>query len=145
MSGIAWTHVFLIGGWAGCVAVEGVLELSARGDAALRAPVARFHDSIDRTFEVPLVLAVLATGLMQLDLGRLAQGEYALKVGAGLAAVLVNLLCVVPVVRRKRLAEQGAAPGALQAQTRLVLLAFKVGLPCGLLALYLGLRLSGIA
>jgi len=49
---------------AGCVAVEMRLESSARSNPAVRVQVAHYHDRIYRAIEIPLLIAVLLTGIL---------------------------------------------------------------------------------
>ncbi len=125
MSLYAFLHVLALGLWGGCVAVEMVLEHSARSDSDLRSQVARYHDVIDRYVEIPILIAVLVTGLLRLRL-ELLHGWYLLLVISGSTAVLINLLCVIPVVRRKRAADAGDML-RVDAQSRWILRAFWAG------------------
>ena len=121
----AFLHVMALGLWGGCVAVEMLLERSARSDPGLRAQVARYHDAIDRFIEIPILIAVLVTGVALLDLERL-HGWYLVLVVSGSTAVLVNFLCVVPVVRRKRAVDAGDM-SRVDVESRWILRAFWTG------------------
>ncbi len=137
----AFFHVLALGLWGGCVAVEMLLESSGKSDRALRVQVARYHDAIDRFIEMPILIAVLVTGLLRLRL-ELLHGWYLALVVSGLTAVLVNLLCVIPVVRRKRAADAGDM-SRVDAESRWILRAFWTGAPAASIALFCGAVIRG--
>lgn len=146
MSGWLFVHVFAPGVWMGCITIEAILEAFAHRDAALRAGVARIHFWIDMLAEIPAFTLVAVSG-MALFRPELMQGPYALMVVAGAVAIAVNVLCVLPVVRRRNVANVSANPAddaALTGQTRWIFAAFGAGLPFGLAALYGGLRQGGL-
>lgn len=146
MSGWLFVHVFALGVWMGCVTIEAILETFAHRDAALRAGVARIHFWIDMLAEIPAFTLVAVSGVALFD-PTLMQGPYALMVIAGAVAIAVNVLCVLPVVRRRQVANTSPNPAgdvALSGQTRWIFAAFGVGLPFGLAALYGGLRHGGL-
>ena len=142
MSTLLFLHLLLIGLWAGCVAVEMVLEVASRTNPQLTAVVARFHHSIDLVVEIPVISGVLLTGVLMLDLNRMS-GAYAVMVVCGTLAVLVNALCVIPVLRRSRYVDADQ-PALAQEQSRLVFVAFYTGAPLGAIALASGARLLGV-
>lgn len=141
MTTLAFLHVLSLGFWGGCVGAEMVMEVLAWRDPALAPAVARIHDRIDRFVELPLLCAVLATGLAQLEPSRLS-GLYLLKVGLGLTALGANFACLAPVFRRAAAARAGDA-AAVRAQSRRVFIAFAVGFPAALGALALGAQRLG--
>lgn len=138
----AWllVHLLALGVWLGCVSVESIIETFAHRDAALRAAVARMHFWVDVLVEVPAFTLVAVSGVAMLR-ADLFRGAYAVMVVAGSLAIAVNLWCVLPVVRRKVAADRND-PRAVAAQSRLVYVAFAVGVPCGLLALVCGVLLA---
>lgn len=145
MNGWLFVHILALGVWLGCITIEAILETFAHRDAALRAGVARIHFWIDMLAEVPAFTLVAVSGAMLLQPG-LMQGHYALMVVAGSFAIAVNLLCVLPVVRRRHVANASADPATdthLGKQTRWIFVAFAAGLPFGLAALYGGLANAG--
>lgn len=139
MTGWHAAHLFLLGAWLGLVLAEGVLEFLGRAGDREAAMTARAHVWIDRLFELPILLGVLATGAV-LTARTPMTAALALKIVLGLAAIGVNLWCALVVIRRERLSS--ASPEALAASRR-VELAFKLGTPPALAALYMGLRLTG--
>ena len=142
MSGWLFVHVLALGLWLGCVTIEAILELHAHRDAVLRAGIARIHFWIDMLAEMPAFTMVAISGIAMLDPARM-QGAYAVMVVAGSIAIAVNLWCVLPVIRRRAAANRDDAT-TRDAQTRLVFLAFAMGLPFGLAALFGGLLQSGM-
>ncbi|HAZ12378.1 MAG TPA: hypothetical protein DCY86_06280 [Bdellovibrionales bacterium] len=64
-----------------------------------------------------------------------------IKIAAGLGAVSANLLCFVPVFKRKRLVDANADFSQLAQCSDRIFLAFSVGFPLGLIALLLGFYL----
>lgn len=72
----------------------------------------------------------------------LMHGAYAVMVIAGSVAIAVNVLCVLPVVRRRR-ATDGNDEAQLGRQSRRIYAAFAVGLPFGVAALVAGISLVG--
>lgn len=143
MNGWLFLHLLALGTWLGCILVEAILESLAQRDAALQAGVARAHFWIDMLAEIPAFTLVAVSGVAMLQPDRL-HGDYAVMVVAGSLAIAVNVLCVLPVVRRRQLVLADGDVAATRAQTQRILLAFAVGLPCGLLALFAGLRLGGL-
>lgn len=132
-------HLLALGAWLGCVSVEAVIELGARRAGPIRNVAAALHRRIDLFVEIPTFTAVLASGMWMLEPARLGDASYFAKIWLGCAAVLVNALCVVPVLRRAR-----DAPAAFDRHARWIWIAFATGVPAGLGALALGLRLGGL-
>src|SRR5262245_28065874 len=129
-------HVLAVGFWLGIVAVETVLERS-RGESRPRGyAVARYHELIDRYCEIPIVVVVLGTGLAMLDPARLS-GWYLVKVVCGVIAVGANMVCVVPVVLRRRAADADRLPDVIR-YSRMIDLTGVIGIPAALVALGLG-------
>ncbi|MFQ5417273.1 MAG: hypothetical protein ACE5FL_09530 [Myxococcota bacterium] len=127
-------HVFALGLWGGCVAVEMLLEGAARSDPERSAQVARTHAAIDRFIEIPILIAVLGTGLRLLR-PELLHGWYLVLIVSGSTAVLINFLCVIPVVRRKRAVDAGEM-SRVDAETRWIFRAFWTGTPAAAIAFF---------
>lgn len=104
-SALLTAHLFAVAFWLGVVGVEFLLERGRAQSHQHGFNVARLHFQIDAFLEMPAFMVVLATGLALVDLERLS-GLYGLKVGAGLLAVLGNVLCVIPIILRKQAAER---------------------------------------
>lgn len=147
MNGWLFVHVFALGVWMGCVTIEAIMETFAHRDETLRAGIARIHFWIDMLAEIPAFTLVAVSGIAMYQ-PELMHGAYALMVIAGAVAIAVNVLCVLPVVRRRRVANSVANPATdagLNTQTRWIFVAFAVGLPFGMAALYGGLRYGLLA
>ncbi|MBI2565652.1 MAG: hypothetical protein HYV63_01290 [Candidatus Schekmanbacteria bacterium] len=139
MSGALFVHFLALGTWLGCVAVEAVLEIAGAGELPT---VARLHRWIDAFVEIPAFTAVVVSGLWMFDLDRFG-GVYLAKILCGLAAVLVNVLCVGPVFARVRAVAAGDVTAARR-HSRWIYVAFVAGMLPGFTALGLGLRMLGL-
>lgn len=137
MTAILFLHIFSVAFWLGCVAVEIVIERSRRGSFENQAMVARLHYQIDLFVEIPTFTSVLITGLLMLDVSRMS-GLYLMKVVFGLLAILINGLCVIPVIKRKLTIDRGQKPQAYQ-NSKWIDRAAGVGIPLGLIALGIGI------
>jgi len=82
----------------------------------------------------------LITGLLLLDPGRFS-GLYAVKVAAGLIAVLGNILCVIPVLQRRAAAESGDLQGVIRLSRQVDFISV-LAIPAGLVALSIGIFLA---
>jgi len=138
MTGWHLAHFFVLALWAGLVLAEVVIELGLRDQPAA---VAKAHYYIDLFCELPTLLAVLVTGTV-LTLAAPLGLLLAIKVACGLFAVGVNVWCAWAVVRRHRDIAKASAE-ATERATQRVFLSVKLGLPAGLVALYLGLTRFG--
>ena len=132
MNGLLFTHIFLLGIWLGCVAWK---------NDDTRKGAAEAHYWIDLLVELPVLVGVVATGLFLLRDAHLT-GLLVAKIALGSAAVLINLVCVVFVMRRRNAAEKGDI-AALRRWANRVNWTFPFGVPCGLAAFAIGLHLVG--
>jgi hypothetical protein len=128
-------HLVAVGFWLGMVAAETVLEFCGR-DAASRRTVAVVHHWIDVLFEIPIVAVVLTTGVLLLARIWPAPPMLLVKVGAGLIAVIANVICVPLVQARWRETDDAR----VQALTRRVKMTGSA-IPFAILALAIGLGL----
>ena len=128
-------HLAAVSFWFGVLAAETVLELSPR-NAGERRLVAVAHAWIDRLFELPTVIAVLISGALLLARAWPASPLLLVKVGAGLVAVIANLVCI-PLVHARCRATEDVRVCALARQVRMTGLA----IPFGIAALVIGLGL----
>jgi hypothetical protein len=134
-------HVLALGLWAGLVATEAVVELMGRSSHDLHGAATRMHHRIDLLVELPVLLLVGLTGVLL----TLATDDltvlHLVKIGSGLAAICVNLYCVVLVVQRHRvLAHDDGAVGSRSLTDR-ILLCFLVGGAFASIAFALGFYL----
>ena len=97
-------HLFAVAFWLGVVAVEYLLEQSRAQSRSQGFMVARLHRKIDMIFEMPAFSVVLLTGILLFEPGRF-DGVYALKVITGATAVIGNMLCLIPVLKRRESAD----------------------------------------
>ena len=102
MDGLVTGHVIAIAFWAGLVAVEVLFEAAGVSGKIDVRSAALLHRWTDRYLELPVLAAVAGTGValwarMGWDAG------VAWKVGAGLGAIMFNLVCYVLVERRCRI------------------------------------------
>ncbi|MBD3852488.1 MAG: hypothetical protein IFK93_14370, partial [Acidobacteria bacterium] len=100
------------------------------------------HYWIDLLVELPLVLAVIATGVALFLLTDPLTPLHLVKIGLGGAAVAVNLFCIVVVVKRGRQLVRNSDDGPLWRASRVVLACFAAGLLCAAGAATLGFRFA---
>ena len=129
-------HLVVLGTWALLVLVEGVLELSARAGLGPRR-VARAHYWLDLLVEAPLLVSVLATGVLLTIRAWPPSPLLAVKIVCALTAIGLNAYCMVHVVLRHRRADD---PEALAHHGRRVLWS-GLGIAPALVAAYIGLAL----
>ncbi len=130
------THLVVLGSWALLVVVESALELGARTDPARRR-VARLHYWLDLPVEAPLIVSVLATGVLLTIRAWPPSALLVVKIVCALTAIALNAYCMVHVVLRHRRADD---PEALARHRRRVMLS-GLGIPPALVAAYIGLAL----
>lgn len=131
-------HLGLVFGWLGVLGVEGILEFLPLWRRELRPATAVFHYYIDLILELPLLLGILATGMVLLS-GRALDARLVVKLVASAVAIAANLACVVLVILRHR-----GAPERLDDRSRLIYTLIGLGTPVGAVALYLGLGYAGM-
>lgn len=139
MSSIAVLHACAVSFWFGVIGAEFVIERSRAQSRPHGYAVARNHYWIDLLLEVPVALIVLATGLMLLRDAE-PSAALAVKVAAGVIAVAVNVLCLVPVIRRRVAADAGDLAAVIR-HSRVIDRITVAGLPAGVLALVIGVLL----
>jgi hypothetical protein len=132
-------HLFAVAFWLGVVAVEYLLEKSRAQSRAQGFTVAQLHRRIDLYFELPAFSVVLISGLMMFEPDRF-DGIYALKIVAGLVAVLGNTLCLIPVLQRRTAAAADNLSCVIQLSRQIDLISL-VAIPVGLVTLVCGLYL----
>lgn len=133
-------HLFALAFWLGVVAVEYLLEQSRAQSRSQGFMVARLHRRIDMFFEMPAFTVVLVTGVLLIEPTRF-DGIYALKIVAGSIAVLGNVLCLVPVLKRRAAAEADDL-AAVISQSKMIDRISLLAIPAGLLALACGVYLA---
>ncbi len=137
MTGWHIAHFLVLGTWLGVVLAELVVEALGARSEALRKAAAAFHGGVDRYVEIPLLVGVVVTGLGLMG-GIEFDAAMTAKIACGLGAVAVNGLCAVAVFQREKEAKEGASEERLAELTKWVWLSAFVGVPMGVVALYLG-------
>ncbi|MFU3924556.1 hypothetical protein [Pseudomonas citronellolis] len=140
MSLLLQLHLFGVAFWLGVVSVEFLLERSRSQSRAQGFSVAVMHRKIDLMFETPAFLLVLVSGLMLVDTDQLS-GLYVVKIAAGLIAVVGNILCVIPVLRRSRAAEMDDLTDVIKRSRQIDFISL-LAIPAGLVALAVGIHLA---
>lgn len=127
-------HLMVLGIWLGIVLTEALFEFSGSDADSLRA-AARFHYTVDMFGELPILAAVVVTGvLLVARVGPLTPLHY-VKIAASLVAIASNLICAVWVVQRRAVQDVDV----LRAYRRKIWATAAVGVVFGTLALGLGL------
>jgi len=135
-------HLMVLSLWGGVVATEAVIEVYPFRHRQVHSATIRLHYWIDLLVEAPLVLGVVVTGSLLLLTTNPITPLHMVKVGFAACAVIVNIFCIVVVVRRGRRLERGGDDGALWRASRVVLACFAVGLACAGVAASLGFNLA---
>jgi len=139
---LAMVHLIVLSMWGGVVATEAVIEVYPFRKTELHAAAIRFHYWIDLLVELPLVLAVIATGVALALSVEALSGLHLIKILFGAAAVVVNLFCIAVVVGRGKRLDHGEAEEPLWRASRVVLACFVVGLLAAAVAATLGFRFA---
>jgi len=139
---LAMVHLIMLSLWGGVVVTEAVIEIYPFRMRDLHAATIRFHYWIDLVVELPLVLAVVASGSVLLYLTDPVTPLHYAKVGLGAAAIAINLYCIAVVVRRGRQLDLLGDDQTLWRASRIVLACFAVGLLCAAGAAVLGFRFA---
>lgn len=104
MAAILFIHIVSVSVWLGCVLVEGLFERAADASADKLRFVGRLHWRVDLSVEIPAFALAAATGAILLRWAPLSPLLEA-KIGVGLAAILMNVVCAGLVYRRMRAGE----------------------------------------
>lgn len=139
---LAMVHLMVLSLWGGVVATEAVIEVAPFRRPELHAAAIRFHYWIDLLVELPLVLAVIATGVTLALSVETLSSLHIVKILLGSAAVGVNLFCIFVVVKRGRWLEHGETEEPLWRASRVVLACFAAGLLAAAGAATLGFRFA---
>jgi len=139
---LAMVHLIMLSLWGGVVATEAVIEVYPFRRRELHPAAIRFHYWIDLLVELPLVLAVVATGTaLAFSIDELS-GLHVIKILLGAIAVAITLFCIVVVVWRVGRLNRGDADEPLWRASRVVLVCFVVGLLAAAGAATLGFRFA---
>ena len=135
-------HLLVLSLWGGVVATEAVIEVYPFRHPEAHSATIRLHYWIDLLVEAPLVFAVVVTGSFLLFSRDPITSRHLVKVGFAAAAVAVNIVCIIVVVRRGRRLDRGTEETRLWSDSRFVLACFAVGLACAGVAAALGFNLA---
>lgn len=139
MKGVLLLHIAAIAFWIGVVGAEFVIERSRADNKPHGFAVAHNHFWIDVCLEIPVVLLVLATGLLLLRDTPMTP-LLAVKVAAGGFAAVANLVCIVPVTRRRRAAMKDALAEVIR-QSKVIDRISALAIPASAVAMLIGLYL----
>lgn len=105
---LAALHAILVGAWIGTVLVEALFERALLGQGHEQELIlARLHWKVDKLVELPLLIAVTASGVKLLRDSPL-DGMLRAKLACAALAIFANLYCIWLVRLRLRAAEAGA-------------------------------------
>jgi len=138
MTGWHIAHFLVLGTWLGVVLAELVFEAVGSRSETYRRSAAAFHGAVDRYVEIPLLVGVLVTGLALMDGSIVFDGPMKAKLACGVGAVAINGACAFAVFQRERESAEGAPEARLRELTRWIWISAAVGLPLGVVALFLG-------
>ena len=127
-------HVIVLGMWLGVVITEVLFEFAGSDADSLRA-AARFHYTVDKYGELPILIAVLVTGTILTVRAWPLTPLHVIKVAASLVAVGSALVCVLWVFERRRIEDVNVLLGFRRRIWTLAAVAAVFAVP----ALYLGL------
>jgi hypothetical protein len=127
-------HLMVICIWLGIVMTEALFEFSGSDAESLRA-AARFHYTVDKYGELPILVAVLVTGTILAVRAWPLTTLHFIKIAASLVAVASNLVCAVWVFQRRPIEDASVLAG----YRRRIWGVAAVGTVFGTYALYLGL------
>lgn len=134
MEPIHAAHLTALGMWLGVVITEVLFEFTGSDAESLRA-AARFHDTVDKFGELPILFLVLVTGTILTVRAWPLTPLHVIKIAASLVAVGANLVCAMWVFQRRDIQDVNTLLGF---RRRIWSLA-AVGVVFATPALYLGL------
>jgi hypothetical protein len=127
-------HLMSLGIWLGIVITEALFEFSGSDADSLRA-AARFHYTVDMFGELPVLAAVIVTGVLLASRVDPWTPLHYVKIAASLAAIGSNLICAVWVVQRRHIEDEHV----LLAYRRKIWVTAAIGVVFGTAALSIGL------
>ncbi len=127
-------HLLVLGIWLGVVVTEVLFEFAASDAQSLRA-AARFHYTVDKFGELPILVAVLGTGTILTVRAWPLTPLHVIKIAASLISVASALVCVAWVFRRRRVEDVNVLLGFRRRIWTLAAVAAVFAIP----ALYVGL------
>mgnify|MGYP001496357733 CR=1 FL=1 len=134
-------HLMFLALWGGVVLAESVVELWGRKNRDLMKAAAIFHFWIDVLVEAPIILLVIASGVVLLFTIDNLTYMHAIMIAAAFVAISANAYCIVAVIRRYQDLHRTGMEN-LPARTQQVFLSAIAGMPLAALAAGLGLYLT---
>jgi hypothetical protein len=97
-------HILFAGIWLGCVLTEIFFERALLGKGRdYEVILANLHKMVDLFIELPVLMIVAITGVLQLKYSILGLWQH-LMIGAGAIAIIANVYCVYLVLTRAKAA-----------------------------------------
>jgi hypothetical protein len=127
-------HLIVLAMWLGVVITEVLFEFAASDAQSLRA-AARFHYKVDKYGELPILVAVLATGTILAVRAWPLTPLHFIKIAASLVSVGAALICVLWVFERRHIEDVNVLLGFRRRIWTLAAIAAVFATP----ALYIGL------
>jgi hypothetical protein len=127
-------HLIVLAAWLGVVITEVLFEFAGSDPDSLRA-AARFHYTVDKYGELPILAGVVVTGAILTVRAWPLTPLHIIKIAASLVAVGASLICVLWVFQRRRIEDVNALRGFRRRIWTLAAVAAIFATP----ALYLGL------
>ena len=138
MSTLVLLHLTGLSLWLGVIGVELIMERGRARSREVGYAVAQFHFKTDLFLEMPAFTLVFVSGAMLVDPARL-HGLYLVKIVCGVVAIGMNALSMVPVILRKRAADQDRIEDVIR-YSRWIDRTVPVGVSAALVALGIGLH-----
>ena len=139
---VAVAHLIILGLWGGIVTTEVVLELYHRKHPEVHEHVIKLHFWIDLLVELPLILAMAASGIFLITLIETLTWLHIVKISLGSIAVISNLYCVYTVVKRARALDINSGDSILSRLSGVVFNCGATGIPIGVIVFGMGIWLG---
>ncbi len=139
---VAIIHLILFAIWGGTILTETVIELYPFWKKDLHKPAIQFHHWIDLFVELPIVLGVLGTGIVLLLLVEDITILHIIKISLALAAIAINMYCIVLVRGRSAKLQDNADEDELLSSSKKIIQIAAIAIPIGLCAFGIGLYLA---
>lgn len=115
---VAVLHLAFVSALIGVIATETVMELLPLRSKDLHHGAIRFHLWIDLLIEAPLALGAVATGIVMATLVNDLTTYHLVKITFASIALMLGITCIMRVIRRNRLREEGASEEVLEKETK---------------------------
>ncbi len=139
---ISILHLIFVATWGGIVMTESVLEIVAKKKNENLKSISVFHYWIDLLVELPVIMAVLATGVALFILTESITILHIVKISFAVMAILANLYCIYNVIKRYQAVHSGECRDTLLKKTNPVMLSGIIGIPIGIIVFSIGLWIA---